>query len=82
MMLLRHLLQPFLLEPVPATLAENLVTYNMKPIESARCHNDACDICRVNAQKGFGDCGEPIGLSSDVAAALVWAEDDNGERSG
>jgi len=82
MMLLRHLLQPFLLEPVPATLAENLVTYNMKPIASARCHDDACDICRVNAQTGFGDCGEPIGLPSDVAAALVSAEDDDGERMG
>jgi hypothetical protein len=39
MITLRHLLQPFLLEPLPVTLAENLVTYNLKPIASARCRN-------------------------------------------
>lgn len=70
MMLLRHLLQPFLLEPVPVTLAENLVTYSMKPVPSARCQEEKCDICRANPQAGFGDCGEPIGLSADVAAEL------------
>ncbi len=75
MMTLRHLLQPFLLEPLPVTLAENLVTYNLKPITSARSRNDTCDICRVNPQHGFGDCGEPIGLPAEVAAALHWEDD-------
>jgi len=70
MMLLRHLLQPFLLEPFPVTLAQNQVTYNLKAVASPRARNDACDICRNNAQYGFGDCGKPIGLPPEVAAAL------------
>lgn len=76
MMLLRHLLQPFLLEPVPVTLAENLVTYNMKAVASARSRNDACNICRVNRFAGFGDCGETIGLKSEAAAALIELSED------
>jgi len=75
LMMLRHLLQPFLLEPIPATLAENLVTYNLKPVASARARNDSCDICQTNSQRGIGDCGEPIGLEPEVAAALR-SEDD------
>jgi hypothetical protein len=71
MMLLRHLLQPFLLMPLPVTLAENLVTYNMKPVAAVRAKNDACDICQANPAAGFGDCAEAIGLPSDVAASLI-----------
>jgi hypothetical protein len=78
-MLLRHLFQPFLLEPLPVTLAENLVTYNMKAIASARARNEACNICRFNPYAGFGDCGEPLGLNSKVAAALL--EEDTEELS-
>jgi hypothetical protein len=76
MMMLRHLLQPFLLGPLPATLAENLVTYNMKPVASARAKNEVCDICRSNPAAGFGDCGESIGLPSEVAASLIEGDDD------
>ena len=75
MLLLRHLLQPFLLEPFPVTLAENLVTYNMKAIASPRSGNDACNICRANRFGGFGDCGEAIGLASETAAALIEGEE-------
>jgi hypothetical protein len=74
MMTLRHLLQPFLLEPLPVTLAENLVTYNLKPIAAARSRNDTCDVCQINPQRGFADCGEPIGLAAEVAAALHGEE--------
>lgn len=77
-MVLRHLLQPFLRSPLPVTLAENLVTFNMKPIASPRNRNEECDICQANARSGFGDCGEPIGLASDVAAALL----DEDEKTG
>ena len=75
-MVLRHLLQPFLRTPLPVTLAENLVTFNMKPITSPRSRNDACNICQVNPRFGFGDCGEPVGLASEVAAALMDDEDE------
>jgi hypothetical protein len=37
-------LQPFLLDPLPVTLAENLATYNMKPVNSARAKNESCDV--------------------------------------
>lgn len=75
MMILRHLLQPFLLDPLPATLAENLVTYNMKPVATARAKKEVCDICRCNPTAGFGDCGESIGLPSEVAASLIEGDD-------
>lgn len=74
-MVLRHLFQPFLLEPLPVTLAENFATYNMKAVGSARARNEACNICRVNPLAGFGDCGEQIGLDSDVARALLEETD-------
>lgn len=77
-MVLRHLLQPFLRSPLPVTLAENLVTFNMKPIASPRNRNDACDICQANPRSGYGDCGEAIGLSSEVAAALLDEDDEIG----
>jgi molybdopterin-synthase adenylyltransferase len=75
-MLLRHLLQPFLRTPLPVTLAENLVTFNMKPVAGARSRNEGCDICQANTRSGFGDCGEPIGLASDVAGALLDEQDE------
>lgn len=71
MIFLRHLLQPFLLTPLPLTLAENLVTYNMKPVAAARARNDGCDVCRSNPTAGFGDCAGPLGLPSDVAKSLI-----------
>jgi molybdopterin/thiamine biosynthesis adenylyltransferase len=74
-MLLRHLLQPFLRTPLPVTLAENLVTYNMKAIGSARNHNDKCDVCQANRFAGYGDCGEAMGLVAEVASALGEQEE-------
>ena len=76
MMILRHLLQPFLLDPLPVTLAENLVTYNMKPLAVARAKNESCDICRCNPTAGFGDCAESIGLPSEVVTSLIEGDDD------
>lgn len=77
MMLLRHLLQPFLLEPLPVTLTENLVTYNMKPVAAARVKSETCDICQINLSFGFGDCGEPLGLPTELANSLLEDDDDN-----
>jgi len=73
MMLLRHLLQTFLLT-LPVTLAENLVTYNMKPVAAVKAKSEACDICQTNPTAGFGDCAEALGLPSDVAASLIEDE--------
>lgn len=79
-MFLRHLLQPFLRTPLPTTLSENLVTYNMKPITKPRNGNELCDICQINRHAGFGVCGETIGLTSEVAEALL-DEDENASTS-
>ena len=73
-MVLRHLLQPFLRIPLPVTLAENFVTFNLKPVAKARNRNESCDICQVNPHAAFGDCGERIGLAAEVAAALLDEE--------
>lgn len=78
-MLMRHLLQPFLLTPLPVTLADNLVTLNMKGVASARKADENCDICRQNSLAGFGDCGGNVGLTTEVANLLL-DEDDHALR--
>lgn len=74
-MLLRHLLQPFLLEPFPITLAENLVTYTLRPIQEVRIADEECDLCQMNETMGFGDCAPPLGLARDVAISLRGPND-------
>lgn len=70
MMLLRHLLQPFLLTPLPVMILENLVTYSMKAVMDARAANSVCPICQVNRRAGYGDCGPSLGLDASVLQAL------------
>ena len=70
-LLLRHLLQPFLLEPFPAMLTENMVTYTTRPIAEARRFDPDCDICKMNRNAGYGDCAEALGFPSEIAAALI-----------
>ena len=60
----------------PVTLAENFVTYNMKPVEVARAKDGACDICQANPTVGFGDCGDPIGFEKQIAESLIDPTDD------
>jgi hypothetical protein len=69
MMVLRHLLQPFLLTPLPVMLLENLVTYSLKAVQVARAENQKCPVCRANRRAGYGDCGPALGL--DKAAVLA-----------
>src|SRR4051812_10320915 len=57
---LRHLLQPFLREPLPVTLSENAVTYRMIAVSTARSSRPDCPTCQVNQNFGFGDCGPSI----------------------
>src|SRR5581483_1464965 len=56
MMVLRHLLQPFLLTPLPVMILENMVTYSLKSVREARALNPKCPVCQANRQAGFGDC--------------------------
>ena len=69
-MLLRHLLQPFLLKPLPVTWSENLVTYTTLPIVKARLADETCPTCRLNATAGYGDCAPALGLDPAAVAAI------------
>jgi molybdopterin/thiamine biosynthesis adenylyltransferase len=71
MMYLRHLLQQFLLEPLPATLLENIVTYTMRPLISPRTPDPNCRTCKRNKQEGFGDCAPSPGLRADLVARIT-----------
>ncbi len=71
MIVLRHLLQPFLLTPLPVTIAENLVTYTILPLDKPKAANSACRICQRNPYVGYGGCAGPIGLDRDSLAAIL-----------
>jgi hypothetical protein len=74
MLLLRHLLQPYLREPLPVKLCENAVTYRMIPVSSALKANQACPDCRRNERFGFGDCGPALGFDGTLAARILGVE--------
>jgi hypothetical protein len=69
-MILRHLLQPFLIK-IPVTLSENLVTFATLSIDKARAENENCDLCRKNRQYGYGDCADELGLDSEVVRLIT-----------
>jgi hypothetical protein len=68
--LLRHLLQPFLLTPLPITISENLATYSMLSIEKPRVDDAGCTLCRANPHAGWGDAGPQLGLDPLVYQAI------------
>ncbi len=70
LLVLRHLLQPFLLEPIPVTISENLLTYTNRPINVARDATANCRICRNNPQAGYGDNGLQVGMNKNAINAL------------
>lgn len=69
MLMLRHVLQPFMVQPLPATICENLVTFSMLT-PSPRALNTSCVICQKNPDFGFGARGTAIGLPSELAKLL------------
>jgi hypothetical protein len=73
-LLLRHLVQPFLSTPVPVMLLENVVTYSMKAIATARKQNTHCPVCRMNRLAGAGDCGSPVGFPREMLARIFGEE--------
>jgi hypothetical protein len=73
-MILRHLLQPFLLTPLPFTINENLATYKMQTSNIAKAANLQCNICRNNDHVGFGDLGPQIGLDPLFVKDLIGHE--------
>jgi hypothetical protein len=74
MLLLRHLLQPFLREPYPVTLSENAITYRSIPVSVARAANPRCSTCQVNRYFGCADCGTPVGFDTETTRKFLGAE--------
>jgi NAD(P)-dependent dehydrogenase (short-subunit alcohol dehydrogenase family) len=68
MLLVRHLLQPFLKDPYPVKLCENAVIYTARAVKSAAKANPNCPTCQMNRRFGYGDCGPAIGLDSDTVS--------------
>ena len=71
MMVLRHLLQPFLVTPLPVMILENLVTYSVKTPKEARALNPTCRVCQANRKAGYGDCAPQLGLTRDAVLAIT-----------
>ena len=76
MMVLRHLLQPFLLTPLPVMVLENLVTFSMKAVREARALNPKCPVCQTNRRNGYADCAPPLGLEASALRVI------HGDRDG
>jgi len=74
MLLLRHLLQPYLREPLPVKLCENAVTYRMIPVSTTVKANQACPVCHCNQRFSHGDRGPAIGFDAAVAARILGVE--------
>jgi hypothetical protein len=74
MLVLRHLLQPFLLEPLPVSISENMVTYRTIAAGKARKHDPECPTCQKNRHFGFGDLGPRIGFDRDTVETIMGSE--------
>ena len=70
-LVLRHLLQPFLLEPLPVTISHNAVTYTTIGLKAARNFDPACPTCQANRRKGHGDCGPRIGFDVETVRRIM-----------
>lgn len=70
-LLLRHLLQPFLLQPLPVTIMENVVTYTILAQHQARAASPTCSLCQRNSAAGYGDCGPALGLTGASLEAVL-----------
>jgi hypothetical protein len=70
-MLLRHLLQPFLLTPLPATISENLATFTTLAVKDRRALDAGCRICQDNSKAGFADCGPVLGMGGSEVKRLM-----------
>jgi hypothetical protein len=53
MLVLRHLLQPFLDTPLPTHIKEGLTNYSIKRVQIVA--REDCHICRPRGRRAFGD---------------------------
>jgi hypothetical protein len=76
MMVLRHLLQPFLLTPLPVMMLENMVTYSLRAIREARALDPTCPVCQANRRSGYGDCAPQLGLDKETVLSIMGRRSD------
>ncbi len=76
MLLLRHILQPFMREPLPLSISENTVTWRTILATKPRVDDGQCPICQQNPHFGYGDCGPAISFDRDTVRSIVGAEFD------
>jgi hypothetical protein len=53
------------------TIAENLVTYTLKPLTRPKAASTTCRICQRNPHFGYGDNSEPIGLARESLKMIL-----------
>ncbi|MDQ6857485.1 MAG: ThiF family adenylyltransferase [Chloroflexota bacterium] len=70
-LVLRHLLQPFLPEPLPVAIKENLAMLSLRLITDPRSPRERCPICRDNLTFGYGDCAPALGYPKAAVDARV-----------
>ncbi len=78
MLLIRHILQPFLREPLPVSFSENFVTFRTIAATKARKHDPLCPVCQQNPNFGYGDCGPRIGFDKETVRHLMGTDADAG----
>jgi hypothetical protein len=76
MLLIRHILQPFLREPLPVSISENFVSFRTIAASKARNHDPLCPICQQNPHFGYGDCGPRIGFDRETVRSLMGTDFD------
>jgi hypothetical protein len=73
-LVLRHLLQPFLKEPLAVEIHENSVTHRTILVSVARAADTSCPTCQKNPRFGHGNCGPRIGYDEETARRLLDSE--------
>lgn len=71
MMWMRHLLQPFLMVPMPVSILENVVTTSIRRIEVPNKPNSHCPICQKNRTAGYGDCAPFLGFTREQVSLMT-----------
>ena len=76
MLLIRHILQPFLREPLPLSISENIITCRTIPAMKGRVDDGLCPICQQNRYFGYGDCGPAIGFDRQTVRCMLGEDND------
>lgn len=71
MLILRHLLQPFMQTPLPVMVLENMVTLNVRRILQPKSPMPGCPVCQNNKTFGHGDYAKQLGYDREQVLMLT-----------